>query len=52
MWSVIKREIRKKGTNHESLINLVNKVYIYRFRLLFKDVLLDEMLDFLRFDNQ
>lgn len=46
MWSVIKRQMRKDGTNHGTLLNLVKKVYIRRFKLLFRENLLDIMLNF------
>lgn len=51
MWSVIKRKIRKDGTNHGTLLNLVEKIYVDRFKLLYKDDLLEEMIDFMRFEN-
>ena len=34
IWFVIKSELRKKGTAHNILVNLVRKIYIYRFKLL------------------
>ena len=52
MWSVIKRIMRKDGTNHGDIMILVEKIYVSRFKLLFKTTLIEEMLDFLRYDNQ
>jgi hypothetical protein len=48
MWSVIKRFMREDGT----IMNLVEKIYVDRFKLLFRDTIIEEMLDFLRYNNQ
>jgi hypothetical protein len=46
MWPVIKRVMRKDGTNHGTIMNLVEKIYVARFKLLFRDTIIEEMLDF------
>jgi hypothetical protein len=48
MWPVIKRFMRKDST----IMNLIEKIYVTRFKLLFRDTIIEEMLDFLRYNNQ
>jgi hypothetical protein len=39
---VIKRVMRKDST----IMNLIEKIYVARFKLLFRDTIIEEMLDF------
>lgn len=48
MWPVIKRELQKEGTNYGDFINVIQKIYIKRFKLLFKNNLLEKMLSLLK----
>ncbi|WUR04937.1 reverse transcriptase [Vairimorpha necatrix] len=51
MLSVIKRELRKEGTSHGSLKNLIRKLYIARFKLIIRESLLERMLCFFEVQN-
>jgi hypothetical protein len=33
-------------------MNLIEKIYVAMFKLLFRDTIVEEMLDFLRYNNQ
>lgn len=48
MWSVVKRELRKTGTNHGDLFNLIRKIYIYRFKLIYRNNIIEKMLELLK----
>lgn len=51
MRSVIKRVLRKEVKAHSTLMNLVHKIYIRRFKLLHRKNLFEKMLVFLKSDN-
>jgi hypothetical protein len=48
MRSVMKRELRKNGTNHGKMLNVFKKIYLCRFKFLCRNDLLEKMLILLK----
>jgi hypothetical protein len=47
MWSVIKRQLRKEGSNHGDLVNILKKVYMGRFKITNRENILETLFGFL-----